>query len=77
MTPTGAVLADIWSQVLETDGITESDNFFDLGGDSFRATKLVLGVRREWHIAFNMDAVIDAPALGQMAARIDELLGQK
>lgn len=77
MTPTATALADIWSQVLETDGIAETDNFFDLGGDSFRATKLVLRVRREWDIAFNMDAVIDAPGLGQMAARIEELAGQR
>lgn len=77
MTGTAAKLADIWSQVLETDSISESDNFFDLGGDSFRATKLVLSVRREWNIGFNMDAVLDAPGLGQMAARIDEVSTQQ
>jgi acyl carrier protein len=77
VTPTVIALADIWSQVLETDAIGAEDNFFELGGDSFRATKLVFRVRREWEIVFNMDAVIDAPALGQMANRIDELSGQR
>jgi phthiocerol/phenolphthiocerol synthesis type-I polyketide synthase E len=77
VTATATVLADIWAQVLDADAIGADDNFFDLGGDSFRATKLVLRVRREWDIIFNMDAVIDAPALDQMAARIDELSGQR
>lgn len=73
MRPTAATLAILWSELLETDDIGESDNFFDLGGDSMRATKLVLRVRREWKIAFTMDMVLDAPGLRQMAAQIDEM----
>jgi acyl carrier protein len=34
-------MARIWSEVLEIDRIGATDSFFDLGGDSLRATQVV------------------------------------
>ena len=35
-------LKKIWQKVLNVDEVFEADNFFDLGGDSFSALKIVL-----------------------------------
>jgi hypothetical protein len=40
-TPTERRLAAIWADVLERDGIGVTDNFFALGGDSFRCLRVV------------------------------------
>ena len=40
-TPTERRLAAIWAEVLERDGIGVTDNFFALGGDSFRCLRVV------------------------------------
>ena len=46
--PTGAALeaalAAIWADVLEVDEVAPEDNFFDLGGHSLAASKLVAAV---------------------------------
>ncbi len=40
------LLLELWSEVLEDDDIKPTDNFFDLGGDSIKAMKLVIGARK-------------------------------
>lgn len=42
-----ATVAEIWGQVLGFDRIGAHDNFFDLGGDSFLATRLAARLREE------------------------------
>lgn len=38
-------VAELWGQVLGLQGIGRDDNFFDIGGDSFRAMKLHFKIR--------------------------------
>ncbi|MGW2047297.1 amino acid adenylation domain-containing protein [Streptomyces sp. NPDC001858] len=40
-TPAEHVLSDVWSRVLQQDGIGVHDNFFELGGDSILAIRVV------------------------------------
>ncbi|MER8188483.1 methyltransferase, partial [Kitasatospora sp. NPDC094015] len=40
-TPTQALLATVWGEVLHLTGIGVRDNFFDLGGNSLVATRLI------------------------------------
>ncbi|VXD10550.1 Non-ribosomal peptide synthase, involved in Hassallidin biosynthesis [Planktothrix serta PCC 8927] len=41
------VICAVWTKVLEVDGIGVEDNFFDLGGDSILALKVVAEIRRQ------------------------------
>jgi acyl carrier protein len=47
-TPAELALAGIWSEVLgvESDAIARRDNFFDLGGDSLQASRVVVAFHR-------------------------------
>ena len=47
-TPAETVLAGIWSEVLgvQSDAIARRDNFFDLGGDSLQASRVVIAFHR-------------------------------
>ena len=44
--PVQEILAQIWSEVLEVPRVGIFDDYFDLGGDSFRAVRLILKIRQ-------------------------------
>jgi hypothetical protein len=69
-------LARIWADVLHLDKVGRDDDFFDIGGDSLLATKVVLEARRVWSIKVTVRVLVDAPLLADLAQRIDELAGQ-
>ncbi|KAI2633548.1 non-ribosomal peptide synthase [Hypomontagnella submonticulosa] len=66
-TPTEKKLAQLWAQVLgqEVD-ISAHDNFFNLGGDSLRAMKLVAQARTQ-DIALTVAGIFANPVLSDMA----------
>ena len=45
-TPTGRAIAQVWSELLGTDDIVWSDNFFDLGGHSLLAARAAQEIER-------------------------------
>ena len=73
-TPTERRLAEIWADVLRLEGVKRDQDFFDIGGDSLLATKVVLRVGREWGIKCTVRVLNDAPVLAELAERIDQLV---
>ncbi|MFD0307864.1 alpha/beta fold hydrolase [Streptomyces sp. NPDC127119] len=71
-TPTERRLAEIWADVLRLDKVKRDQDFFEVGGDSLLATKVVLRVCREWDMKFTVRVLNDAPVLGDLAERIDQ-----
>jgi aryl carrier-like protein len=69
--PVETTLAAIWSELLRTDGIGRTDNFFALGGDSLLATRLVEAVRRELCAPVSLRLLLDAPTLAELAALVE------
>jgi aryl carrier-like protein len=65
--PALAVLREIWQQVLEVDNIKDTDNFFDLGGDSFLAIEAA-SIARERGLDVLTSAVLRRPVLAELAA---------
>jgi len=45
-------VAAIWAQALGRDAVGVEDNFFDLGGDSLIAVRIVASVRERFGIEF-------------------------
>ncbi|WP_370370960.1 phosphopantetheine-binding protein [Catenulispora sp. GP43] len=74
MTPTELRLAEIWGRVLDLEAVAPDEDFFDLGGDSLLATKVVLLARREWDVEFTVRVLLDAPVLKDLAERVDQLV---
>ncbi|MEU0214013.1 phosphopantetheine-binding protein [Streptomyces sp. NPDC006265] len=64
-------VAAIWAEVLGLDSIGRDQDFFDIGGDSLLATKVVLQLRRVWKARFTVRLLLDAPVLKDLADRID------
>ncbi len=65
-----AVLAEIWKEVLGTNEIGVRDNFFDLGGYSQLAVRLLLRVRERLHVDLPIRALFENPSIEQLARRI-------
>ncbi|MES1241578.1 MAG: non-ribosomal peptide synthase/polyketide synthase, partial [Acidobacteriota bacterium] len=73
-TPAEALVAGIWTDLLGLRGpVSVHDNFFALGGHSLLATRLVSRVREAFGLELPLRAVFEAPALADLAARIEAL----
>nr|WP_239149616.1 non-ribosomal peptide synthetase [Streptomyces sp. SID12501] len=66
-------LAKIWGELLSLDTATlgAEEGFFDIGGDSLLAARLLLRLREELDVRLGLDAVFNSPTIADLAARID------
>ena len=69
-TPAEVALADIYGQVLGIDRVGVDDSFFDLGGDSISAMRLVTVVNTELAAELSVPAIFEAPTVAALAARL-------
>jgi acyl carrier protein len=66
-------LVNIWSDVLGVESIGIRDNFFDFGGQSLRATRVLTRVRAELGVELSLTALFKTPTIEAMAAEIAEM----
>lgn len=64
-------LAEIWKRVLAVPDVNADDSFFELGGDSILAMRLIGRVRDEFSVDLPVRVVFDATSLSELAAAID------
>jgi amino acid adenylation domain-containing protein len=67
-------LAELWAQLLGVSRVGMHDNFFELGGHSLLAMQLTSRVRAVLGLELAVRAVFEAPALGELARRLDDQL---
>jgi FkbH-like protein len=72
-TPVEGILVNIWSDVLGVEPIGVRDNFFDFGGQSLRATRVLTRVRAELGVELSLTALFKTPTIEAMAAEIAEM----
>ncbi|HEY7164852.1 MAG TPA: non-ribosomal peptide synthetase [Candidatus Binatia bacterium] len=60
-------LAKIWAEVLEIDHVGVHDNFFDLGGHSLAAARIVSRMIKEFSLELSVRALLDSPTVADMA----------
>ena len=70
-TPVEEVLAGIWAEVLGLKRIGATDHFFELGGHLLLATQVTSRIRAAFGIEMPLHALLEAPVLADLAARID------
>jgi len=63
-------LASIWREVLGHQDIGATDNFFDLGGDSLKITKMAALVRRQMGKDMSLTITFRKPTLRELAEHI-------
>ena len=66
-------LAAIWSELLGVERVGASDNFFDLGGNSLLALRLVSRLRKELAVDMPLATLFIAPNVSELAESILKL----
>jgi len=61
-------LLEIWQTVLRNQAISVTDNFFDLGGHSLVASKLLVRIEKTFGQKLSIAALFQAPTIEQLAA---------
>ena len=69
------ILAGIYGQVLGLTQVGVDDSFFDLGGDSISAMRLIAAVNTRLDADLSVRAVFEAPTVAELAPRIGEGAG--
>src|SRR5262249_5744047 len=67
------ILCDLWAEVLGVKRVGVDDDFFDLGGESLLATKLVSRVRTAFETEISLQAFFEASTIRKLAARIKQV----
>ncbi|OBB86903.1 non-ribosomal peptide synthetase [Mycobacterium colombiense] len=71
-TPTEQRIAQLFSGLLGHERVGVDDSFFDLGGHSLVATKLVTAIRAECGVEIGIRDVFELATVGALAERIDQ-----
>lgn len=66
-------IASIWSEVLAVEKIGVHDNFFDLGGHSLAATRVIARVRKSFSVEIPLRVLFEYPTIGDLATYIRRL----
>jgi hypothetical protein len=70
-TSTEKLLAGIWTQVLGLERIDVCDNFFDIGGHSLLAIRLLSRVRETFKLELPLRVVFESSTIADMAEVVD------
>ncbi|WP_165589738.1 non-ribosomal peptide synthetase [Mycobacteroides immunogenum] len=75
-TPTEEILTGIYAHVLGVARVGVDESFFDLGGDSISAMRLIAAINTALDADLPVRAIFDTPAIGQLAERVAENTGR-
>ncbi|MFL0810907.1 MAG: amino acid adenylation domain-containing protein [Agarilytica sp.] len=65
-------IAHVWSDALGVENVSVEDNFFDVGGNSLLAVKVVLGINQVCQSDLSMSVIFETPTVKKLAKRIEE-----
>jgi acyl carrier protein len=62
----------IWKEVLELDEVGIDDDFFDLGGHSLGAMRVLARVRRDFHVDITIRRIFESPTIAEFALEVEK-----
>ncbi|MEI6049957.1 MAG: amino acid adenylation domain-containing protein, partial [Bacteroidota bacterium] len=71
LTITERIIHGIWCEALKTKDISTIDNFFEIGGNSLQAIRLINKIKEEFGFTLTFKAFISNPTIIQLANYID------
>jgi acyl carrier protein len=60
-------LVEVWKQVLNLETISIHDNFFEIGGHSLLAFRILSGVRKSTGFELELTDLVASPTIAQLA----------
>lgn len=66
-------LSTIWSAILDRPEIGIYDNFFQIGGHSLRAMRLVSQINQALNLSIKIDELFNAPSIAALADKIEQI----
>jgi amino acid adenylation domain-containing protein len=66
-TPMEKQLTELWADVLSLDKVGRHDNFFDLGGHSLAATRVISRVIKKFQLEIPLQCLFQSPTVADMA----------
>jgi len=70
-TPVEELVAGVWSQTLHLDGCGLHQDFFELGGDSLAAIRVLARIREIFGVDVVLRDLFEAPTVAGLAARVE------
>jgi amino acid adenylation domain-containing protein len=71
LTPTEAGLLDIWKNALRLDQIRRDDDFFDLGGKSLPAIRILMNIKKQFGAEIPVSTFFGHATVAKLASIID------
>jgi amino acid adenylation domain-containing protein len=72
--PVEQTLAEIWRHVLGLEEIGVDDDFFELGGNSIKATQLASRVRQRFEVALPLRAIFELKTVARCAEQVERMV---
>lgn len=76
-THTEALLAEIWAELLETDAVDVTEDFFALGGHSMLAVRVVHLIAERTGIPLELEVFFDLATVEDVAGELDRLTAER
>ena len=73
-TPMEKTIAGIWSEILEHEAVDVHDHFYDLGGESLQAMRIMARIRKTFNVDVDLQCLVDAPTVAEMSVYITRFL---
>ncbi|THH11455.1 hypothetical protein EW146_g8036 [Bondarzewia mesenterica] len=75
MTPTEQAMQNLWSKILPNapSPIAVDESFFDLGGHSILATRLIFEIRKAFVVNAPLGLIFEQPTISGLASAVDDL----
>jgi acyl transferase domain-containing protein/thioesterase domain-containing protein/acyl carrier protein len=70
--PTEELVANLWCGLLDVPSVEPDDDFFDAGGHSLIAIRLISALRRSCGATLRLAEMFDAPTFRELVALVDE-----
>lgn len=68
------IVHEIWSEVLPQNRISIYDNFFEIGGDSLTAIRMIVRINTALELELPVNIVFEKPTIFQISQHIEELI---
>lgn len=71
-TETEVKITEIWKSVLNMDKVSATANFFEIGGHSLKASRVMSRIHEEFSVAIGIKALFTHPTIQALSALVDD-----